>query len=40
MSKDENDMEELKSCPFCGGNPQITSDGGCKEFKVFCVAYV
>jgi len=29
-------MSELKLCPFCGSKPQISSNGGCVNFTVFC----
>ena len=34
----ENKKEELLPCPFCGNkNIGISSNGGCYDFKVFCV---
>lgn len=32
----QGQIDELKPCPFCGGIPQTSSDGGCKNFVVFC----
>ena len=28
---------DLEPCPFCGGSAGRSSDGGCKDFVVFCV---
>lgn len=30
--------EELKSCPFCGGNPEIIGINNCNPFRVYCEA--
>lgn len=30
------DLPKLKTCPFCGRHPFLSSDGGCKDFVVSC----
>lgn len=37
MADEKEEKPKLKPCPFCmGEHPQITSDGGCQSWKVFC----